>query len=110
METGFHIQSTSDGRVFLQAADGRSIVASATGQLRFSNDQLCFDELSFSLKFINRSVCTLKCDYGCVGYRSKHSRVLECNKANLTLFTLEETKNENGEEHFLHLQGKIERV
>jgi hypothetical protein len=76
--------------------------------MRTINDQLNSNENWFLLKFINRSFCVLKCDFGYVAYRNKQSRIIECNKSIFTLFTLEES--DDGTVHLKGLEKKRNSV
>ncbi|CAF1230727.1 unnamed protein product [Adineta ricciae] len=104
-ETSFHIQSVGHGHVTFQASNGKFIVPHATGNMRAVSDQISLPDAYFLLKFINRPFCVFKCDFGHVGYRNKQSRVLECNKALFTLFTLEEAAEETHSEGVVYLKG-----
>ncbi|CAF0815102.1 unnamed protein product [Adineta steineri] len=103
IETGFYIQSTTNGHVVFQASNGKYIIPHATGHMRAIGDQINLNENSFLLKFINRPFCVFKCDFGYVSYRNKQSRLLECNKSIFTLFTLEES--DDGIVHFKGSDG-----
>jgi len=58
--------------------------------MRAISDHSSVPETSFILKFINRPVLVLKCEFGLVGYRNKQCFKLECNKSTFHLFTLED--------------------
>lgn len=73
--------------------------------MRIVNDEIIATEACFLLKFVNRSLCVFKCDFGHIGYRNKHSRILECNKSLFTLFTLEEPYDQTHSEGFVYLKG-----
>ena len=73
--------------------------------MRAVSDQISLPDAYFLLKFINRPFCVFKCDFGHVGYRNKQSRVLECNKALFTLFTLEEAAEETHSEGVVYLKS-----
>lgn len=106
-ETGFRIQSTSNGRVSFQAPNGKYIIPHATGHMRAIGDQTNSNETNFLIKFVNRPFCVLKCDFGYVAYRNKQSKILECNKSIFTLFTLEEEKFDKNAEDAVYFKGKF---
>ncbi|CAF1418885.1 unnamed protein product [Didymodactylos carnosus] len=87
-ETSFQIQSLNDGRIAFQAPNGKYIVPHPTGHMRAVSDTPSTTE-TFLLKFINRPIIVLKCDYGLVGYRNKTCYKLECNKSTFHVFQLE---------------------
>lgn len=93
----------NNGHVVFQASNGKYIVPHPTGHMRAISDQLNTNESSFLVKFINRPFCVLKCEFGYVAYRNKHSRILECNKSIFTLFTLEESND-----GIVYFKGMIE--
>ncbi|CAF1185518.1 unnamed protein product [Adineta ricciae] len=93
IETGFYIQSMNNGHIVFQASNGKYIVPHPTGHMRAISDQLNTNESGFLVKFVNRPFCVLKCEFGYVAYRNKHSRILECNKSIFALFTLEESND-----------------
>jgi len=105
IETGFHIQSTGNGYVAFQASNGKYIIPHPTGHMRAINDQLNPNENCFLLKFINRSFCVFKCDFGYVAYRNKQSRIIECNKSIFTLFILEEPDDGMNSDGIVYLKG-----
>lgn len=109
IETGFSIQSTSNGQVIFQASNGKYIVPHATGHMRAMSDQLNSTESCFLLKFINRPYCVFKCDFGYLAYRNKQSRILECNKSIFTLFTIEEATDEIDNDGIVYLKGMIRK-
>lgn len=74
--------------------------------MRVVTDQLSSADAYFLLKFINRPFGVFKCDFGYIGHRNKQSRVLECNKALFTLFTLEEPEQGTNSEGIVYLKGQ----
>ena len=74
--------------------------------MRAVTDHLNSNEACFLLKFINRTFCVFKCDFGYVGYRNKQSRLLECNKCLCTLFTIEDGDSQSDDAGIVHLKGK----
>ena len=108
-ETNFQIQSTGHGHVTFQASNGKFIVPHATGSMRTISDHISPNEGYFLLKFINRPFCVFKCDFGYIGHRNKQSRVLECNKALFTLFTLEEPGQKTHSEGVIYIKCERQR-
>ena len=72
-------------------------------------DHLNSSDAYFLLKFINRSICVFKCDFGYIGHRNKNSRILECNKAQFTLFTMEEPVAGTHSEGIVYIKGKVKK-
>ncbi|CAF1024117.1 unnamed protein product [Didymodactylos carnosus] len=98
-ETLFQIQSLNDGRIAFQAPNGKYILPHATGHMRAVSDTPSTTE-TFLLKFINRPIIVLKCDYGLVGYRNKTCYKLECNKSTFHVFSMEDAHDGS-----YHLKG-----
>ncbi|CAF3821814.1 unnamed protein product, partial [Rotaria magnacalcarata] len=105
IETSFQIQSAGHGRIKFQTSNEKFLVPHATGHLRVVNEQISSNDAYFSIKFINRPFCIFKCDFGHIGYRNKQSRILECNKALSTLFSLEEPHDGTHSEGIVYLKG-----
>lgn len=93
------------GRITFQASNGKFIVPYAAGHMRAVSDQISSNDAYFLIRFINRPFCVFKCDFGHIGYRSKQSRILECNKSLFTLFTIEEPDDRTHNEGIAYLKG-----
>lgn len=77
--------------------------------MRVVTDNLSANEASFQLKFINRSSCVFKCEFGYVGHRNKNCRILECNKAQFSLFILEEPSPGTHSDGIVYIKGEFHK-